>query len=92
MLTHSNGLLASSRSHVCKIMFGEETDTHVLALFRRSRNKLLPSLDACMRMTLDELKALEKNNITLPKRLNTLSNVAANPLVAQAPLSSVTEV
>ena len=83
MLTHSNGLLATARAHLCKILFGEDTDAHVLALFRRSRNKLLPSLDVCMRMTLDELKALEKNNVTVPARLTSMEAFAANPSFAQ---------
>jgi len=55
--THQNGLLASCRTMLAQVLFGERNDDHVLAFFRRSRNALLPSLDICARMTLDELQA-----------------------------------
>lgn len=78
MKAHTNGLLAANRGLVTQIMFGEPNDDSITAMFKRSRNAALEAavpLDLCRSMTLDELKGLEKNNLSLPPRLLLLKDM-----------------
>ena len=65
-----NGLLGQCRSLLTQIWYGQANDMASMRNMSTTRPAYLPSLEICARMSLDELKNLEKNNMQIPKRLH----------------------
>ena len=80
----SNGLLGACRFLLCQIHFGTDDDAEARRLFALNRSPLLPSIEQCMRMTLDELKALKSTGMAVPRRLQCMRDSALDPTAPAA--------